>query len=137
MPHKNDLLFTSNKREYNVDVPPGMRDNYYFSLLISNLNGSTTTEVLKSVFGNAPSPTTPFSDVTILSATLHPLFLWRTTPTVAIHLSSAFFLTTSNSEQSTPLRSHLNLPAPSDEDHCSFAIFLKSFPDLTTLFSSR
>ncbi|KAK8942737.1 hypothetical protein KSP39_PZI009167 [Platanthera zijinensis] len=45
---------TREKLEYADDVPPEMRENHRYGLLLAFLNPDTSTEVLKSVFGSLP-----------------------------------------------------------------------------------
>ncbi|KAK8953947.1 hypothetical protein KSP39_PZI001971 [Platanthera zijinensis] len=59
---KNDLL-TSTELEHFADVPPEMRDNYYFCLLLANLNLRTTSQVLKYVFASLPGFSHTIADV--------------------------------------------------------------------------
>ncbi|KAK8949235.1 hypothetical protein KSP39_PZI004962 [Platanthera zijinensis] len=54
MTRNNGLLFTGTELEHSDIAPPEMRENYYFCLLITNLNRCTTTQVLQSVFGSLP-----------------------------------------------------------------------------------
>ncbi|KAK8947267.1 hypothetical protein KSP39_PZI006867 [Platanthera zijinensis] len=48
---KDDLLM-STELDHVADVPPEMRDNYYFCLELGNLNLRTNSQVLQSVFAS-------------------------------------------------------------------------------------
>ncbi|KAK8946654.1 hypothetical protein KSP39_PZI007024 [Platanthera zijinensis] len=48
--HENDLPATFESVDSYSNVPPDMRDYYYFAVLLSNLNHATTMEFSRSLF---------------------------------------------------------------------------------------
>ncbi|KAK8934340.1 hypothetical protein KSP39_PZI014824 [Platanthera zijinensis] len=53
-PCENDLTFTFGATDSYNNVPPEMRDYYYFAVLLRNLNQATTTPSIKLLFQNLP-----------------------------------------------------------------------------------